>query len=225
MIDFLPRPALLLLLLVTALAGCGDSVQSNPTSFSPSGRWRYVERSVSGGDSLRSYLFLDPTRGIGVISDTITRGGVDSVVDIRLEYTTVGDGYQRMLLIRQDSGAVADTTLGYWYFFRSGDTLLYYSGMRYLGSSARLKGAWGTDPADIYLVNERCRLEFGEDSVRVHHEDLAGGVTSETLRYTTNGDNLQVEGNSCIAGDRFEVTPGVSLYITSRTTRRYRPLQ
>ena len=225
MIDFLRSPVLVALLFAAALAGCGDSVQSTSSSFSPSGRWRYVESGAGGGDSLRSYLFLDPGRGIGTISDTITRNGVDSVVNIRLEYTIVGDGYQRMLMIREDSAAVADTTLSYWFFFRRGDTLLYYAGMRFLGSSAQLQGAWGTDPADVYFVDERCRLEFGDDSVRVHHEDLAGGVTTETLGYSTSGDMLHVDTNSCIVGDRFEITPGISLYITSRTTRRYLPVK
>jgi hypothetical protein len=203
----------------------GDPVQSTPSTYAPAGRWRYVESDPVRATSLKSYLTLDPGRGSGSIIDTITIGGVDSVATTTLSYNGIGDGYQRMLMIHERPGALPDTTLSYWYFFRRGDTLLYYSGMRYLGSSPRLRGAWANDPADLSFIEERCRFEFGVDSVRIIHEDTTGGETAETLRYTAVGDTLTLPPNSCIVGERYEVTPGISLYITSRPSRRYIPVK
>ncbi len=215
------------LLLALLSAGCGDSVQPGSAIFSPAGKWRYTATDPLLGTTTRSQLAFDALTGSGTIVDTITStaGGDDSIVSYRFRYTTVNEGYQRMILIRGDSTAPADTSLGYWYFYRRGDTLLYYTGMRFVGNGVGLEGVWESAGADVGLTGEHCRLEFSEQSVKILHTQTGGTGTTRTLPYTALGDSLGTPGDPCIAGDRYEINPGFALYITTRATRRYLPLR
>lgn len=225
MIASLRLPCLAAILLVLAIAGCGDTVEPGSSIYTPSGRWRYTETDTLLGTTLRSGLAFNPLTRNGTIVDTFSRaqGGADSIVSYRFQYGTVGEGYQRIVMIREDSIASPDTSLAYWYFYRRGDTLLYYSGMRFVGNSPLLQGVWENDPGDVATLGEHCRLEFSDDSVKIVHAEQGSGSTTRTLVYQTSGNLLQVAPDSCIAGDRFEINPGISLYITSRLSRRYLP--
>src|SRR5688500_17865279 len=130
------RSILVLFVLSVLVAGCGDPVQSSPPTYAPTGYWWYRQTDSATGHTLRSRLLLESSKGTGTLIDTVSYpaaggGMVDSIIRRRLEFTPVGDGYQRMLTITEQTGSAADTTLDYWYFFRRGDTLLYFSGMRF----------------------------------------------------------------------------------------------
>lgn len=215
-----PTYRLLPLLLLLAIAGCSEtptSVSSNP--LVPLGRWSLVRTYQASGGSgpsqIRSRLDLT-SQTTGRMRDSVfveDAGGwsLVSVSDVTLQFESVGDGYLRTLEINREKG---DTLLRYWYFFRRGGRLFYYRGMRFLGANAALAGSWSTDAADMEISGSRYFLSFA-DGHATWSVQGNNALPEETHPYVVSGDTIRFPGVAFAFGDRYEVFPGWSLYITN----------
>jgi hypothetical protein len=155
---------------------------------------------------------------------TVFRNGtweIDSTAIATLRFQSIGDGYQRAVEVHNAGTADADSLVRYWYFFKRGDSLHYYVGMRFLGNNPGLVGTWRTDERDSALLKGTTWLNFYADSVDINlRSDLLGDI-DRTYSYHTEQNILVVDGIGDFYGDRFEVVPGSSLYISSRLSEGF----
>lgn len=207
------------------LHGCGDDQPVAPIAPPiPVGSWGSDQNfSVGGVERMRHSRLELTSQTTGTVTDSLfTRQGAgwqfDSVEIRQLQFQGVADGYQRTLEIRQPGQTTPDTTLSYRYFFRRGDSLFYYVGMRFAGANAGLQGVWSNDPADTTMLGGCLQLAFASDSVAI---GSCAASAATAYSYHTTHDTLIVNGRP-LYGTRYEVVPGWSLYITSRATGGYR---
>lgn len=201
---------------VMVFAGCENS--TGPVSYPiPYGSyWR--EEFVGGERHTRSIVLT--TFQEGDIFDTVFTevGGswrIDSTTHTRLTYQQLSDGYLRT--IEKVVGA-QDSMLRYWYFFRRSDSLFYYVGDRLPGSNVSLEGRWASDVRDTALTGRDYSLLFGADSVEIRGRYSDAGIVSGMFAYSAQGSNLSVSGPPAGLGPRYEVVPGMALYLTTRAT-------
>lgn len=213
------RPFLFLIPLLL-LGGCSSNPSGPGTNFTvPLGRWLQVRTfsDLSYQHQVRSSLDLLSYTG-GTLRDSSfvwngTDWTLDSVSTIAITFESVGDGYQRT---REVGPSITDTTVRYWYFFKRGDSLYYYRGMRFLGTNVGLEGRWSSDTLDRSLGGAAYALDFQQG-----HLDYSASGVSSPLTYTVSGDTLHVDGGAFPFGDRYELFPGWSLYVTNHITGGY----
>jgi hypothetical protein len=215
----------LLPVILAAVAGGCDSSPQFSQSGVLSGNWIYSRFDTAAGVAFRRASLLQLSDTVGMKYDTTFEQlgvgwGIDSTTMTRLEFQGVGDGYQRAREIRQTETTI-DTTVRYWYFFKRGDSLFYYVGMRYLGGSSGLVGTWKNEDRDSADVGGMTTLDFAGDNMVAIRVKSGTQVQNETRAYRTKGDTLTFDGLPTPYGDRYEVVPGFALYITTRATGGY----
>jgi hypothetical protein len=173
----------------------------------------------------RSYITLGSPKGDSIVDSTWVQNGsewrLDTIRQLRFEFYPVGDGYDRAVEVHKVGGETVDTTLHYWYFFTRGDTLFHYVGMRFLGNNSGLKGTWVTEAKDAAYLNGYCSLSFDGDSVTIQQGSGSSGGVTGVYSYSTNRDTIHIDTDTFAYGDRYELLPGIHLYITSRATSPY----
>ena len=142
---------------------------------------------------------------------------VDSVYHLTLELNPSADGYLRAVEVERAGGdSVTGTNLRYWFFFQQNDSLYFYHGMRYRGEGLTLPGTWSMSAADSAYLGRSSALTFTDDSVTVQLFPT-GEMTSTT--YATDNSGVRTisfgPGNVPPYGPRYEVVPGLALYLTS----------
>lgn len=212
-----------LLLSLLLLAGCSSS--SGPVdeavpegifhriTSSAEGVWHHGLRLEPDSAFLYDTLFVD-------VGGTMT---VDSISILRLELDPSADGYFRAVEEEMANGTdITDRSLRYWYFFQKLDTLYYYRGMRFRGDHISLVGEWNTSAADSAYLGMSYRYLFTDDSVEVTTQP---GDRSVRTTYTVHdaGGRRTLEFGTPVApfGPRFEIVPGLALYLTSTQSPGY----
>lgn len=144
------------------------------------------------------------------------------VVETRLVISSLSDGYHRVIeSTMSDSITAIDSTPTYWYFITRADTTRFYRGMRFSGSNVGLVGSWRLERPDSLLLNGYLDLVVTPDTIRVDNASTIPMPTGH-YHYLLNGSTLLIEGVTFgYGGDRFEVVPGSSLYITSSLSNRF----
>lgn len=220
------RSLFAVILLGLLLIGCEGGTEPNSPSI-PIGLYRHAEQSTQGGvETKRVRTILLPSQLEGHIYDTLytLHNGsweADSTAEIELHFQLVGDGYQRTTEVHRGEGMTADTTIGYWYFFRRGDSLYYYMGHRLLGTNAGIVGSWESDPRDTAATRRYYALNFTRDSVSITYKARQVGDLTGIYRYQTDRNKITIAGLPFSLGSRYEVVPGWSLYLTSEATVGY----
>ncbi len=208
-----------ILLLTTSTLWLACSSSSGPIEDPmPRGLYTRVE-IISGGEIHRSVrvqpdsaFFFDTvyTSVNGVLE-------VDSVYQLTLELNPSADGYLRAVEEeRAGGGAVTGSNLRYWFFFQRNDSLYYYQGMRYRGEGLTLPGTWSMSAADSAYLGRSSSLTFTDDSVTVRLFPT-GELTKTT--YATEKSGVRTisfgPGNVPPYGPRYEIVPGLALYLTT----------
>lgn len=219
------RLGLLLLPAAFLLSSCQEA--NGPIGeVLPQGEWTRTTVMRDGREH-RSMIFLRLDSAF--IADTILSqvNGIavtDSIHYTALELTTAGDGYLRA--VEEHSAGQSDITsqeLRYWYFYAKNDSLYFYRGMRLRGRNLSLSGSWNVSAADSAFLGASYSYSFTEDSVTIVHTAPAG-IESHTYPYRTANDSLIIAGAGLpFSGNRFEIVPGLALYITSHREAGYGP--
>ena len=222
--------------LVTCVAlfitSCDSGTDPVSTAL-PRGNWYHVLESNAGNPSTRTHSRITLGNDTASIVDTfftVTNdiSAIDSIRYIELELNGVGDGYYRAFEIHTAPDLTpTDTTLHYWYFFVRNNLLYYYTGMRFEGGQSGIVGSWSNASYDNSLLGEQTNMTFTPDSVMIVREALDGTtVFSKNYSYETDKDTLRIAGSDVpYYGQRYEIVPGLALYITSHATRGYAPLE
>ena len=217
------RLNLSLVLVALLLSSCQE--EAGPIGdVIPQGEWTRT-LALQGGKEKRSRIFLQ--RDSAFIADTIVSfaGGVpavDSVHSIELELAVAGDGYFRGVEHHSVGGSdVISQELRYWYFYIKNDSLYFYRGMRLLGNRISLPGTWSMSSADSAFLGASYVYTFTNDQVTITR--LApGGTEANTYPYSAARDSLRISGSPLpFPGSRFEIVPGLALYITSHRETGY----
>ncbi len=212
------------LLLGTLLfVGCGGS--SAPIDdLVPSGLFERVKR-VQGGE-IRSTLRLEPDSAFffdTIYSDISGTLQIDSIHHLQMELNPSADGYFRAVEEeRAGGGDVTGRSLRYWFFFQKRDSLFFYRGMRYRGDKISLPGTWSMSAADSAFLGSATSYTFTSDSVTVTTRP-SGEVTRTSYTITVDGVKtiLFGPGNIPPYGPRYEIIPGLALYLTTRAETGY----
>lgn len=215
----LPAVALLALLLV----GCGGSNDPVPEPV-PIGEW-YRSSTMPNGNVYRSKILV--ARDSACINDTIFSfpngvETVDSTHEVRMELTPSGDGYFRAVEEHTFNGSdIVQEDLRYWFFFVRNDSLYFYKGIRLRGRNTGVKGDWNLSAADSAFLGRSYSYSFDNNNVKITR--LApNGITSENYPYRASHDTLEITGNNVPPyGNRFEIVPGLALYITAHAESGY----
>lgn len=222
----LPQLSALIIVLILMVSGCSDPVSQPGTSF-PAGTYVYERLLASDSSQLmeRQRLVL-ASQSQAVLYDTIYQNSngtweIFSTWDMSISLQSVGNGYYRGVTIRRANSVPVDTLLYYWLFSRRGDSVYVYRGHGFTGSNIGIIGRWQTSDADTALVGTRYTLDFRSDSVSIEGRVPGWGDLSAVFPYKTNRDTLRIMTGLVNFGDRFSVTPGWGLYITSRPTHGY----
>ncbi len=180
---------------------------------------------ADGGRELRSSILLE--RDSAFITDTVYTfpsgiRTVDSVHSVELELNPAGDGYYRAVEEHLASGSdVTENILRYWYFFQRGDSLFFYRGIRLRGNYTGIEGGWRLSSADSAYIGKSYTYVFTKDSVTITQSSNTG-VQSLTYSYGLNRDTLRINGGQIPRfGDRFELIPGLALYLTTHADTGY----
>lgn len=215
--------ALPLIGLSLLLASCDSGSDPIPDS-TPQGEWRRT-LNLPDGREHRSTIFL--RRDSAFIADTIVSfpNGVetiDSTHATELELTVAGDGYYRAVESHTDGGSdIVTRELRYWYFYSKNDSLYFYRGMRLRGKGLSLPGNWNLSAADSAFLGESYAFSFTDAQVTVTRLSPAG-IETYTYPYSTTRDSLTIVGDVVPHyGTRFEIVPGLALYITSHRETGY----
>jgi len=214
------------LLLLILLVGCEGGTEPNSSSI-PIGLYSHTEHSTQGGlETKWARTILLPSQLEGHIYDTLftMRNGsweIDSTLETGLHFQLVGDGYQRTTEVHRVVGLPVDTTIGYWYFFRRGDSLYFYTGHRFIGNNAGIVGSWESDPRDTAAMHRYYALNFTRDSVSITYKARQVGDLTGIYRYQADRNKITIAGLPFSLGSRYEVVPGWSLYLTSEATHGY----
>lgn len=198
---------------------------SGPASETmPQGEWLRTT-TMAGGKEHHSRILLQ--RDSAFIADTVfsVAGGsavVDSIHSIELELAVAGDGYYRAVEEHVEGGSdITAQELHYWYFYTKNDSLYFYRGMRLRGKQITLPGSWNVSAADSAFLGESYTYTFTDDEVTIAHLSPSGTDT-HTYPYRSTRDSLIIEGSALpFAGSRFEIVPGLALYITSHREAGY----
>jgi hypothetical protein len=215
------RIPILLLLLAIMASGCGDTSTQFVSYAIPRGQWRLEKLDTGSGIEQRHVRNFTLSDTLGVLTDTfaINNNGtweVDSTAITRLVLQSIGDGYQRVIEIRNADAPDPDSLVRYWYFFKHNDSLYYYTGMRFLGNNSGLKGTWRTDDRDSVLLRETTWLNFYDDSLVISRRSGILGNADGSYSYQAHNNALTINSLDNFYGNRYEVVPGWSLYITSQ---------
>ncbi|MGE3801989.1 MAG: hypothetical protein AB7H80_13290 [Candidatus Kapaibacterium sp.] len=184
---------------------------------------------LDNGRELQSTLQLE--RDSAFITDTIYSfpAGVrtiDSIHSVQLELNPAGDGYYRTVEEHLASGSdIVSNVLRYWYFFQRNDSLFYYRGIRLRGNNTGIVGGWRLSTADSAYIGTSYNYVFTEDSVAIT-ESSKIGVLSTSYAYSLDGSQLSIHGlPSPPFGSRFEIIPGLALYLTTKADIGYEKQQ
>jgi hypothetical protein len=208
-------------------AGCQSGTEPSSSGI-PIGLYASESTATRGGVETRQVrTILLPSQLEGRIYDTLftLRNGVwqaDTMAETELHFQLVGDGYQRTVEVHHTMTAPADSSIGYWYFFRRGDSLYYYTGQRLLGNSPGLVGSWESDARDTAFSHRYYALHFTHDSVGVTYKAHPVGDLSGMYTYQAAGNSLTIQGLPLSLGSRYEIVPGWSLYLTSQATHGFK---
>jgi hypothetical protein len=207
------------MLLMLVVLGCsGDPVATDPADqIMPLGTWSRTQAYADGGGDRRLVsTVIISSQTTGILRDSFFVRGTDawtfdSLAEVDLRFSSVGDGYLHTTEVDRRH---SDTTVRYWYFFKRGDSLYYYRGMRFLGRNVGLDGIWGSDVSDSLIDGRSYSLAFSHGELT--YGSVGDGV-SATVKYgySVAGDTLSLHGGALPFGDRYEVFPGWSLYITN----------
>lgn len=223
---FLIRFSALVSLFTILAGGCSDPV-SPPSTSIPTGTYAYRTLFSQGDLPMRRHQRLVlASQTQALLYDTLFHDDngtwvTDSISRLAVSLQSVGNGYYRGIGIRTGDGAEPDTTLRYWLFSRRGDSLYTFIGHAFNGSNIGIVGRWETAAADTVMLGSRYVLDFRNDSVAIQGNTAGAGSIRGTFRYATNRDTLRIMGAPVDLGDRFSVTPGWGLYITSRPVHGY----
>ncbi|MEP7219415.1 MAG: hypothetical protein ABI876_10890 [Bacteroidota bacterium] len=223
------RFRILLLIAPLLFTGC-DSPSGPADQTMPLGRYARTETGERGGVMTRTNHEIDiHSESLAWVRDTVfLRDGsdwkIDAVSELKLQMSPLGDGYSRTLEIHMKDGAPVDTTLRYWSFLLRNDSLYFYTGSRFLGYNIGIVGHWESDPADTEISGQHSALTFTDDSVHIERNLVPSGVTAGTFHYQTDRQNLSIEGSPIVYGNRYQVFPGWSCYITSSATDGFQPV-
>lgn len=207
-------------------ASCGSDPSAPFGATVPTGKWR-LDTLGAGGEE-RHVMVIDIASSTnGRIHDTLFVDSSGSwaarrVVEQRLRISSLGDGYHRVVeSTMSDSTTVIDSIPRYWYFITRADTTRFYRGMRFTGGNVGLVGAWRLDRPDSLLLNGYLDLVITGDTIRV---DNASSIPVPTghYHYLLDGSALMIDNVTFgFGGDRYEVVPGASLYITGYLSERF----
>ena len=185
--------------------------------------------ALDGGRELRSMIQLELDSAF--ITDTVYSfpGGVttvDSTHSVHLELNPAGDGYFRAVEEHLATGSdVTENILRYWFFFERGNSLFFYRGIRLRGNNNSIMGSWRLSSADSSYIGTSYTYLFSDDSVTITHNSGTGAVHS-THAYTLTSDTLLIADNSLSPfGTRFEIIPGLALYITTHEDLGYQKVE
>lgn len=201
-----------------------DNSSGPVTEPLPQGKW---VRTITMPDGTEHLSRIQLARDSAVIHDSVFSfpGGVrtlDSTHEASLELSPSGDGY--LLAVEEHSfngSEVVERDLRYWYFFVRDQHLYFYRGMRFRGSGTNVVGEWAMSSADSAFLGWSYGYAFSDNSVTITRRGTAGTVTN-TYPYDTDKDTLEIEGGNLPAfGDRFEIVPGLALYITTHREEGY----
>ncbi len=204
---------------------CGDNPSAPFSTIVPTGRWRLD--TVSADGSLRYVSFIDlSSQSQGTARDSIftDSAGTWSLVDVMergISFASVGDGYHRGIEVASGDSGVIDSMPRYWYFLARGDSLRFYRGMRFVGPNTGLIGAWRLDRPDSLMMKGYLDLAITVDTIRVDNASTIEVATGH-YHYSLVGNIMAIDGATFgFGGDRFDVVPGSSLYITSLLSSPY----
>lgn len=208
------------------ISACGGSNDPIPEPV-PVGEWF---RAVSLKDGRVHHSTVLVARDSACINDTVFSfpGGVptiDSAYAIRMELTPSGDGYFRAVEEHTASGSdVVEEDLRYWFFFVRDDSLYFYQGMRLRGRNTGVKGDWNLSAADSAFLGASYSYSFDGDNVKITSLSPAG-TNSKTYPYQIAHDTLSITGDDLPPyGSRYEIVPGLALYLTAHEEAGYAPL-
>ncbi len=204
--------------------GLGCSSGTGPVDpVLPVGLYQRVE-AVAGGEMTRTIrLEVDSVQ----FADTLwTINGpnrtIDSTYLVAMEINPLADGYYRAAESHFANGALVDQRLSYRFFFRRGDSLYFYAGIRLRGDQVGIQGTWVTSTLDSAFNGYAYNATFTQDSLVVMKRapdtpaEFRGGyrLGRDSIRYT--GGPFPEE-----FGGRFEIIPGLALYLTTHDTDGY----
>lgn len=218
-----PYRVLLSAIAVVGFVSCSNPASPQPEPF-PVGIYERVEQVV-GGEVVRT-LRLDADSAI--IADTVysidgqTRT-VDSVYIVEMEINPLADGYYRVAETHRANGAIVSQQLSYRFFFRRGDSLFFYSGIRLRGDQVSIRGTWTTSALDSAFNGFAYEARFTADSLVVTTRTSDNESTARGT-YDLRGDTIIYQGGPfpTAFGPRYEIIPGLALYLTSDDVEGYR---
>ena len=209
------------------VSACGGSNNPVPDPV-PTGTWLRVVPLQDGRVHHSTVLVA---RDSACINDTVFSfpGGVatvDSTYAVRMELTPSGDGYFRAVEEHTVSGSdVVEEDLRYWFFFVRDDSLHFYHGMRLRGRNTGVKGDWNLSAADSAFLGTSYSYSFDGDDVTITVLSPSG-IVSHTYPYKISQDTLAITGDDVPPyGSRYEIVPGLALYLTAHEEAGYAPLQ
>lgn len=219
-LGFVPAVVLSLLSL-----SCNSDPSTPFGSGLPAGKWRLDTLSAERNE--RHVVVIDIVGSSGgrtldtLFVDSSGTWKVSRIVERRLLFSSLSDGYFRAVESTMADSTAIDSIPRYWYFVTRGDTARFYRGMRFVGGNVGLPGSWKLDRPDSLMMHGYLDLAISKDTIRVDNASNIP-VTSGHYFYTINGSSLLIQGLTFgFGGDRYEVVPGASLYITSNLSARY----
>jgi|GEM_PF-2926883 len=211
---------------MVSLGACSDPVSPSEPGI-PTGIYRYERSFMDGGVRMwHSSQIVLASQLQGYVYDTLYReeGGVrvaDSVGALTLIFQAIGNGYHRTIGVGTHSDALPDTVLGYWRFSYRDDSLYTYIGRCYSGGGLGIIGRWELLASDTALLGGHYTLDFRNDSVGIEGHVPGVGDVSGRFLYQARLDTLRVFDAPVDLGDRYSVTPGWWLYLTTRPDHGY----
>jgi len=209
--------AFLVLAVLTGVS-CGSDPSSPMGGVIPTGRWRIDTLAQGGGERHVAELRL-LNQDTALVYDTLfaNLGGawtVRATTERIVLLDATGDGYHRGVEVSLVNSIPVDSVPRYWYFTARGDSLRYYRGVKFTGANVGLYGSWRLSNADSLLMRGYLDLAFTTDTIRIDNASTIP-IASGHYHYSLHGNTLLISGGSFgFGGDRFEVVPGASLYIT-----------
>ena len=192
----------------------------------PVGLYQRVSQ-VTGGELTRTIqLDVDSV----YLSDTVwsingaTRK-VDSTYRVAMEINPLADGYYRAAETHWANDVAVQRKLSYRFFFRRGDSLFFYSGIRLRGDQVGIQGTWISSALDSAFNGYSFNATFSKTSLVVtkREQDIP---TTFSGSYKLSHDSITYTGGPFPKefGARYEIIPGLALYLTTHDVEGYRRL-